>query len=171
MVSGHNLQRHYSSNKKSYYFSHETEGTWGWGTWRRVWKNFDFDISYDYEKLDNALKDFGIPRLCRRRHCSRYKEWMAGSRQDFWDFQFDYYLTVNHYLNIRPNSCLTSNEGDGCDATHTFVINENYGMSVNVPLFENLRHPSAIEVDPSVRWRMLKRELHLFLKSFCHIQK
>ena len=164
IVSGHNLQRDYSC-KNSYYFTHETIGTWGWGTWRRVWKGFDFDILYNYEELNSAFKEFGIQRLCRRKYCDLYKGWLSGSRQDFWDFQFDYYLVVNHYLNIRPNSCLTSNEGDGSDATHTFVINENYKMSVNVPLFESLRHPSTIKIDPSVKWRMFKKEIHLLLKK------
>ena len=164
IVSGHNLQRHYS-RKNSYYFTHETIGTWGWGTWRRVWVGFDFDIPFKYEELNGALKDFGVPRLCRQKFCSLFKGWMSGSRQDFWDFQFDYYLIVNHYLNIRPNSCLTSNEGDGLDATHTFSLNENYRMSVNAPLFENLCHPSSIKIDPSVKWRMLKKEVHLMLKK------
>ena len=165
MVSGHNLQRHYSFNN-SYFFTYETMGTWGWGTWRRVWNGFDFEIPYHYEELNNALKSFGIPRLCRQRYCKRYRGWLSGTRQDYWDFQFDYYLIINHYLNIRPNSCLTSNEGDGVDATHTFVIDEKYGMSVNVPLFETLRHPSRIKVDLHVRWRMLKKEIHLFLKKY-----
>lgn len=164
IVSGHNLQRDYS-RKNSYYFTHETMGTWGWGTWRRVWKGFNFDIPYNYEELNAAFRNFGIQRLCRRKYCNLYKGWLLGSRQDFWDFQFDYYLVVNHYLNIRPNSCLTSNEGDGLDATHTFAINENFGMSVNVPLFENLCHPLSIKIDPSVKWRMLKKEIHLFLKK------
>ena len=165
MVSGHNLQRDYSW-KNSYYFSHETIGTWGWGTWRRVWKDFVFDIPYNYEELNAALKEFGIARLCRQRMCSFYKKWLSGSRHDYWDFQFDYYLIVKHYLTIRPNSCLTSNEGDGLDATHTFVANEKYKMSVNVPLFENLRHPSKIKIDPSVKWRMFKKEVHLKLKKW-----
>ena len=165
MVSGHNLQRQYSFNN-SYYFTYETMGTWGWGTWRRVWNGFDFEIPYHYEKLNNALKKYRIPKLCRQRYCKLYKQWLSGSRQDYWDYQFDYYLIINHYLNIRPNSCLTSNEGDGLDATHTFVINEKYGMSVNVPLFENLRHPSRIIVDQNVRWRLLKKEIHLLLKKY-----
>lgn len=164
MIAGHNLQRDYS-RKNSYYFTHETTGTWGWGTWSRVWKGYDFYIPYNSKELDAALKVFGIARQCRKKYCDLYKGWISGSRQDFWDFQFDYYLLVNHYLNIRPNSCLTSNIGDGVDATHTFVIDKNYQMSVNVPLFENLRHPSKIKIDPSVKWRMFKKEIHLLLKK------
>ncbi len=166
IVTGHNYERHYSHNN-SYYFTHETVGTWGWGTWRRVWEGFDFDIPYNYEELNSAFKYFGIPRLCRQRFCNQFNGWLSGSRQDFWDYQFVYYLTVNRYINIRPNSCLTSNEGGGPDATHTFETNGNFGMSVNTPLFENLRHPSSVRIDPSVKWRMFKKEVHLMLKKCC----
>ena len=87
MVSGHNLQRQYSFNN-SYYFTYETMGTWGWGTWRRVWNGFDFEIPYHYEKLNNALKKYRIPKLCRQRYCKLYKQWLSGSRQDYWDYHF-----------------------------------------------------------------------------------
>lgn len=165
IVTGHNYERQYS-NKNSYYFTYETAGTWGWGTWRRVWKGFDFDIPYKDEELKGALKVLGVPRLCRRKVCDFYKKWLTGSRHDFWDYQFDYYLMVNHYINIRPNSCLTSNEGGGPDANHTFEINDRFGMSVNAPLFENLRHPSSNRIDPSVKWRLFKKEVHLMLKKY-----
>ena len=163
IVAGHNYERQYSNNN-SYYFTHEVSGTWGWGTWRRVWKGFDFDIPYNDKELNDALKDFGIRKLCRRKICDFYKDCLSGSRHDFWDWQFDYYLMVNHYINIRPNSCLTSNEGGGPDANHTFAINNNFKMSVNASLFETLRHPSSIKIDPSVNWRMFKKEVHLMLK-------
>lgn len=164
LVTGHNYERQYS-RKNSYYFTHEIAGTWGWGTWRRVWKDFDFDIPFNGDELNEALGDSGVPRLCRRKMCDFYKGCLSGPRHDFWDWQFDYYLMVNRYLNIRPNSCLTSNIGDGPDATHTFVSNGNFEMSVNASLFENLRHPSSIKIDPSVKWRMFKKEGHLMLKK------
>ena len=165
IVAGHNYERHYSY-KNSYFFTHETVGTWGWGTWRRVWKGFDFGIPYNEEELNDALKYFGMQKLCRQKVCDFYGKWLQGSRHDFWDYQFDYYLMVNHYINIRPNSCLTSNEGGGPDANHTFTTNGNFKMSVNEPLFENLRHPSSIKIDPSVKWRMFKKEVHLMLKKY-----
>ena len=55
MVTAHNLQRYYSS-KNSYYFTYEMAGTLGWGTWRRVWEKFDFDIPFDPEVLGGSLK-------------------------------------------------------------------------------------------------------------------
>lgn len=173
MVTGHNLQRYYSRHN-SYYFTHEMAGTYGWGTWRRVWKDFDFDIPYDEARFIPALHEYGLMRLCRERSCRLYKQWMYGkdgSRQDFWDYQFDYYLMEHHFLNARPNSCLTSHEGFGEDATHlTAYENAKYLMEVNEARFTPITHPNKVEIDRFVRYRMFKREVHLLLKKLWHKQ-
>lgn len=164
MVTAHNLQRYYSS-KNSYYFTYEMAGTLGWGTWRRVWEKFDFDIPFDPEVLGGSLKKYGMPRLCRKMTVNNYKKWLSRDRHDCWDYQFDYYLLVNHYLNARANSCLTSHEGDDGDATHSEYSNPGYSMEVNVPLFETISHPDKVKVDSSVKWRMWKREAHCVINK------
>ena len=164
MVTAHNLNRYYSPTN-SYYFTPETGGTLGWGTWRRVWEKFDFNIPFVYAQLEKSLKMYRIPRLCRRKILDYCEKWLHGDRHDCWDYQFEYFLLVNNYLNARANSCLTSHEGNGKDATHFGYSNPNYYMDVNVPLFENIRHPSSLKIDFSVRWRMFKKELHLMLKK------
>lgn len=163
MVTAHNLQRYYSLSH-SYYFTFEPDGTLGWGTWRRVWQNFDFDISFCKNQLMDALWRFRAPILYRLRECANYQKWMSGGRHDCWDYQFDYYLLVNHYLNARANSCLTSHEGDDADATHTGYNNPRYKMEVIESRFAPITHPSKVRIDGSVRYRILKREVHLFLK-------
>lgn len=118
MVTGHNYERHYSRSN-SYYFTYPMTGTLGWGTWRRVWKDYDFDIPYNYEAFDRALwKYYGMPKPCREDLHSRYGRWLAEDRSTFWDCQFYYYLMLHGYLNVRPNSCLTNHEGYDDDAVH-----------------------------------------------------
>ena len=162
MVTAHNLQRYYSK-RNSYYFTCEMAGTLGWGTWRRVWEKFDFNIPFDESLLDASLRKYEMPRLCRKRLLSNYKIWLSGNRQDCWDYQFDYYLLVNNYLNARANSCLTSHEGNDEDATHSGFSNPGYKMEVNASLFEPISHPDSVTVDASVKRRMLKKEIHLIL--------
>lgn len=164
MVTGHNLQRYYSS-RHSYYFTYEMAGTLGWGTWRRVWREFDFNIQFNQKELERVLSEYGVLHCCKTLLCANYKRWLSSSRHDCWDYQFDYYLLVNHYLNARANSCLTSHEGDDADATHTGFSNPGYKMSVNVPLFEHLSHPKSVEIDVSVKWRMMKKEIHLIVRG------
>ena len=169
MVTGHNLQRYYS-RYNSYYFTHEMAGTLGWGTWRRVWKDFEFEIPYNQNQLRKALQRYKLPPLCIRRSCSLYQQWLSGSRHDCWDFQFDYYLLVNHYLNARANSCLTSHEGDDADATHSGFANPGYKMEVHEKRFTPIIHPRKVKIDISVRYRMFKKEVHLLLKKILKIQ-
>lgn len=164
MVCGHNLQRYYS-RRNSYYFTHEMAGTLGWGTWRRVWKDFDFCIPYDQKSFKQAMKRYGMPYLCAQQANKAYQKWLSGNRYDCWDYQFDYYLIVNHYLNARANSCLTSHEGNDADATHIGYTNPGYKMDVNEGRFTSVVHPSKVEIDKSVRFRMLKKELHLMMKK------
>lgn len=167
MVTGHNLQRYYSRHN-SYYFTHEMFGTLGWGTWRRVWKSFEFQIPYQELELRNALKSYGLSKLIINQLCKQYKKWLTGSRHDFWDYQFDYYLMINHYYNARPNSCLTSHEGDDDSATHTGFTNPRYKMEVNESRFNPINHPITVKIDSSVRFRMFKKEIHLLIKKLLH---
>ena len=163
MVTAHNLHRKYSRHH-SYYFSRDMAGTLGWGTWRRVWENFDFNIKFDNEAYDKVLRERHIPYLCRKRSCAYYEKWLSGDRHDCWDYQFDYYLLLNNYLNIRANSCLTSHEGDGEDATHAGFTNPGYKMEVNEALFEHVDHPAKVDVEWSEKIGPYKKEVRLIAK-------
>lgn len=164
MVTAHNLQRYYSKSN-SYYFTHEMAGTLGWGTWRRVWMDFDFHIPYNKKELKSALQKYRLPLLYINRECALYEKWLSGTRSDCWDYQFDYYLLVNNYLNARANSCLTSHEGDDADATHTGYFNPGYKMDVHTERFIPITHPRHIQIDSGVRFRMFKKEIHLILNK------
>lgn len=164
MVTAHNLYRYYSK-KNSYYFTFEMEGTLGWGTWRRVWEKFDFMIPYNAQQLDAAMRYYGMPYLYRKKLNGLYKKWLSGNRHDCWDYQWDYYLLVNKYLNVRANSCLTSHEGDDPDATHIGFSNPGYKMEVHESRFMPMIHPNKVSIDSSERMRLFKKEIRLLLKK------
>ena len=163
MVTAHNLHRKYS-RQHSYYFTRDMAGTLGWGTWRRVWDNFEFDIEYNQDALNKSLKNINYPYLYRQKVCAFYKKWLSGDRHDCWDYQFDYYLSLNSYLNARANSCLTSHEGDDEDATHSGFTNPGYKMEVNEVLFEQLNHPAKVDIEWSEKVDPYMKELRLIAK-------
>lgn len=164
MVTGHNLTRDYSFYN-SYYFTFIPDGTLGWGTWRRVWKDFDFNIPYNEQQLKSALSRIHIPHNYVRRECANNKKWLSGSRHDCWDYQFDFYIMVNGFLNARANSCLTSHEGDDKDATHTGYENPGYKMDVDESRFIPIRHPKKVKIDSSEYRRVIVKEIKLVVKS------
>ena len=157
-VMGHNIFRKYSCCN-SYYFTFNTEGTLGWGTWRRVWKNFNFNVEVDREALCNVLRNkFYLPLKYCMRLAEHFDVVLAGDRYDRWDYQFEYCLLKHGYLNIKPNSCLTSHEGDDVDATHIGCYrNSGYKMEVHEHRFQPIKHPHKIGVDFKERLRILKK--------------
>ena len=170
MVTAHNLYRKYSRHH-SYYFTREMAGTLGWGTWRRVWVNFDFNIQFNNDAYNQVLRKRHVPYLCRQWSCAYFEKWLSGDRHDCWDYQFDYYLLVNNYLNVRANSCLTSHEGDGEDATHFGYTNPGYKMEVNEALFEHLDHPMKVDIELSEKIAPYRKEIRLIVKRILGSRK
>lgn len=168
IIAGHNLNRRYSRNS-SYYFTFETEGTLGWGTWKRTWNDMDFDVQYDYNAFERAMIKYCMPLWYRKREHRKYEEILSKDRYDFWDYQIEYCLRLKGYLNIKPNSCLTSHEGDDENATHAGLINPNYKMEVNEKLFQSIIHPNEKKIDRSEYYWLYKRNMKLFFYNLFHL--
>lgn len=164
-VMGHNLYRKYSI-KNSYYFTYDTEGTLGWGTWKRVWNKVEFDVTVNPNEFASSLKKyFHFPKIYRQREINHFCSVLNCDRHDRWDYQLEYCLKLYGYLNIKPNSCLTSHEGNDSDATHTGYSNPNYKMEVNESRFLALRHPLYVHIDILERLRLIKRTIRCIIHS------
>ncbi|MCK5605254.1 FkbM family methyltransferase, partial [Candidatus Pacearchaeota archaeon] len=87
-ISGDNFQYGRKRGHASYYFSIYTH-TWGWATWRRAWKHYDFYLT----------------SVEHRKHA--------------WDMQWMISVGNNNGLAVLPNVNLVSNIGCGPNATHT----------------------------------------------------
>lgn len=162
-VMGHNLYRKYSL-RNSYYFTYDTEGTLGWGTWRRVWDKVDFNVVVNEQEFNNSLKEYyHFPIQYRNREINHFINVLNCDRHDRWDYQLEYCLKKNGYLNIKPNSCLSSHEGTDPDATHTGYANPNYKMEVIEKRFSPIRHPLFIHIDILEWLRLIKRTIRCFL--------
>jgi hypothetical protein len=87
-ISGSNFQYGRRRGRASYYFSRYMHG-WGWATWSRAWRNFDFGL---------------IPE---------------GDRSHVWDAAWAASVQRNNGVGVIPNVNLVTNIGVGPDATHT----------------------------------------------------
>lgn len=169
LITGHNQHRIYTK-KTSYYFTFNMSGTLGWATWRRVWKDFDFDIKYNREELDCALKEhYGLPRPYRDYENRLYKIWITDDRSDVWDHMFKYYLLLNGYLDVKPNSCLVSHLGTDADATHSGYTDPGYMMEINDSLFPNLIHPKDVKISSEEYKRIMIKSIKIIIKRFLRI--
>lgn len=164
MVAGHNFYRKYSLGH-SYYLTFDTEGTLGWGTWRRVWQGLTFDIKVEQKPFENSLiHNYGMPKCYAHKEYEHFRNVLDVDRHDRWDYQWEYYLKLHGYLNIKPNSCLTTHD-DGGDATHKgCYFSPNYQMEVHEAKFYPIRHPRRVRIDLLERLRVLKRTLKLLMQ-------
>ena len=112
MVSGCNFTPIPFSNDEDYCFC-QSGHTWGWATWKRVWKDFSL-----YEAVDDKYvrRDF-LRSVSANRAIARRRIWMfrsmkrRGVGKRTWDIMFSYFRITRQLLSIVPKSHLTSNIG------------------------------------------------------------
>lgn len=132
-------QTHYASK----YFQ-----MWGWASWRRAWRHYDFELQ--------ALSDGEWFQLLQTRHpiaieAGYWREVLLSLRAgnvDTWDFQalFSFWrIGANHMM---PGRNLISNLGYGLDATHTNFTSFMAEIPTH-PLCVDDK-PVALEPDPAV---------------------
>lgn len=115
-ISGSNFQDGTTHGDGSYYFSSLTH-VWGWASWKRVWKDYDYKIS--------TLNKFDTTFATLPSHAPFAEYWkkifnsVANGEIDTWDFQYAYLILIKGYKSIMPNVNLIKNIGLGVNGTHT----------------------------------------------------
>jgi len=118
-ICGCNFQDSLKRGNGDYYFSKLTH-VWGWASWRRVWKKYDFQMSH----LEKAIESDVLSSLTSNKI---YKEilYNAFNRTkkgeiNTWDYQYLFLNQINNRLSVIPNYNMISNIGFNSDGTHTF---------------------------------------------------
>ncbi|WP_443936967.1 nucleotide-diphospho-sugar transferase [Pedobacter sp. MW01-1-1] len=175
--SDHQLGKKWGNS--SYYFANQTH-VWGWASWKRVWKDYDKELSLytedeAYVHFDNIFTDRFVNEDWKRIFTN-----LKNGKIDTWDYQMALINYFNNGLSINPNGNLISNIGFRTDGTHTTSSNSPYA---NLP-FEaigTLMHPLYIlpekdadyavfnrDFSLEIRWKkynLLRRKIKRWLKS------
>jgi hypothetical protein len=141
MISGNNFQNGTSRTLHSYYFS-QSANCWGWATWRRAWRHFDYEIQDWRERRDLSL----IRAIAKNETQVQFWEHCFDSipECDTWDFQWMYCLLARNGLSIAPDVNLVTNIGLGHPAaTHTLTANGRLVVPSCAMEFP-LRHPDGV---------------------------
>jgi hypothetical protein len=143
-IGGNNFLRGWTNDGNvSYYFSLSGH-IWGWASWARAWKKYDFSIS-KFEAIHRMgyFRRFFLNTIERYYRIRKFKQIVA-SRLDTWDYQWDFARFINSGLAIVPIKNLVKNIGYGTSATHTKEGDHEYGnLEVNdLPL--PLSHPPHV---------------------------
>ena len=146
----------YKDSNQSYYFANYAS-EWGWGTWKRAWKLYDFDISawedpnvkkiiqqtFEYSQQSSKV----IPNIFDKTYKNPTVTW--------WDYQWGFIKNINNGLSIVPAKNLISNIGFGEDATHTFNINSRFNNIAVQEITFPLQHPQYTALDKDLEKELL----------------
>jgi hypothetical protein len=118
MISGTNHLEDWKSDIQSYHFSYHG-GIWGWASWARAWKYYDYEMKLWAEsEVKEHIRDVMINK---KEYESREKMFDQTYNRviDTWDYQWNLARLLQSGLSIVPAVNLISNFGFGEDATHT----------------------------------------------------
>jgi hypothetical protein len=91
---------------------------WGWATWARFWKNYDFELSGEEEEWEEIIKRVNSIEYHARYWIEVFRAMKSGLL-DTWDYQVIFSSWKNGFVHIYPSRNLISNLGYGESATHT----------------------------------------------------
>ena len=134
------------SSRYSYRFTAFAD-IWGWATWRRFWKEYDFGFQCSEEEFRAAVLpfvqsdkavDYWLPIL--------RKSNADGASKTYWDYQLHLQMLCKHKMHISPKVNLISNIGFGENATHTFDAGSKFANTQSHAILP-LEHPKEISIN------------------------
>ncbi|MFB2895461.1 glycosyltransferase family 2 protein [Aerosakkonemataceae cyanobacterium BLCC-F50] len=139
-ISANNFCQKMRGSNFSYFFSRYPL-SWGWATWKRAWKYYDFSMKLwpevnQKKLLKDVVQDDDIVRNWSNIFNAAYSQTI-----DAWDYQWTFTCWLQNGLSILPATSLVTNIGFGSDATHTQTNFFDLDLSASEIDFP-LRHPS-----------------------------
>lgn len=146
-INGSNFLKGRVRTPYSYYFSKYWH-SWGWATWRRAFKHYDYKMSSWPEFRDQGLLAASCPDPVERRYWTRIFDRMVSDNPiDTWDFQWLYAMLRRGGISVTPSVNMVSNIGCGLpDATHA----KAYEKPAATGDIWEIRHPPRVAVNREV---------------------
>lgn len=139
-ISGCNFQNGKWRGEGDYYFS-KLPQMWGWASWRRAWKHYQFDIDYNEQVIYSSFKSKAL-----RDEWTKVLKHFSEGHVDTWDYQWMYMFWKLNGLVVVPNRNLILNLGFGDDATHTNFTPNYYSRMKFESMTIPVKHPEKVEV-------------------------
>ncbi|MBQ7594194.1 MAG: hypothetical protein IJU48_07560, partial [Synergistaceae bacterium] len=135
---------------------------WGWGTWQRVWKDYEFDAGKLLEQIRAEGREDEFNYGLKFKPNSRNLEAQAAGRVGTWDYQLTASLFLHHRLSLSPGRAYSNNIG--CDGTGMHCGTADY-YKVNVKLAEEYQPLKKIPIELNqeiynIRRRNLAKQHH-----------
>ena len=146
VISGNNFQDGISRSEYSYYFS-KYPHCWGWATWRRAWKYWEFN----YHKWQKCKQSGLLESVHKDPDEFHYwttllEQMFTTGKPDSWVYPWGLACWLQNGLTILPNYNLVSNIGFNIDSTHTKDKNSQLANLLTYEISE-ISHPEFIQID------------------------
>jgi hypothetical protein len=144
VISGTNQQYREFDCPHSYFYSRYNH-CWGWATWARAWRHFDFAMTAWPEfARSGRLADFFQDARLEAQWRGIFDEVAAG-RVDSWGYRWVFACWQHGALSVLPRRPLVKNIGFDARATHTRKARRELKELTTVPMAFPLVHPPRIE--------------------------
>lgn len=184
-ISGNFFQqknRRFHTN--SSYYGSTLPHVWGWATWKRAWKKYDYNLNEWPEAREGKILDKWFNNSAAQEYWSMVWNQYYNEKVNNYDARWVFACIINQGICINPTTNLVTNIGFDELATHTKVPDE----SANIPAYEMkfpLTHPGKLSinyqadmftlrhnfgVDEKMRHRMLRPIKNTFPKLYWTIR-
>lgn len=162
-IAGNNALVGSNRGEYSYYFSLFPH-CWGWASWRRAWRYFDFDMKLFQEVATEGWLDCIFPDKRASKYWSqKFKEVYGPHKKHIWDYQWTFACWTCSGLSILPNNNLISNIGFGTEATHTKDVASRYSLMPVTTMEFPLNHPQFVmrdaQADAETQKKVFRRNI------------
>ena len=158
-ISGNCFFPDYITPNQSYDFSSMSH-IWGWASWKRVWANYDVDLSFWGKNKNNKAVTNNLFNSWREK--IYFSSFLTDTltekgKINTWDVQYLYSLRLQNQLSIYPSVNLVTNIGLNSEgATHTKKNSDKHYRASSAISFP-LEHPSYIFRDKNLDQVTMKK--------------
>ena len=146
VISGYLHPMYYGHTKPDGFFSYDL-GTWGWGTWQRSWKDYEYDAAKILKQIQDAGLEDKYNYGLKSKPCSGWLILAAG-KSSIWDYQLQAVMFLLGRMTLRPGRTFTNNIGLDGTGLHCGTCDYN---AFNLHLAEEYHPLKKIPVELDMR--------------------
>lgn len=147
----------------SYFFTRYAGTTWGFATWKRTHKLFEYKLeSYKKHKNNPEFKDKFLNNIEYKYQTKRFDDYLKKGANTY-DLQHSYLLYKYDWIDIMPNINMVTNIGYDAEATNNVVSNNSriaikYGNLIRYEIDEII-HPEKVELNEKAEKKQLRHRV------------
>jgi hypothetical protein len=150
-ISGSSLENKLTLNYKYSYFFSDWDHIWGWATWKRAWKYYDYSMTRYPEIMEKRLLINNYTSIYEQFFMEHlmHRAYYESDKVTWWDIQWGFARKINSGLVVVPTKNMVINLGFGGDATNTTDGSKFAKMKIEKMEFP-IKHPQFVIRDKMI---------------------